>query len=191
MSVSLPLALLAGAVLTSAPVGLHALHVALLAVGLSVALAASESRQRRRRAATQRGFAMAADIAAQLLSPEGVPLRIRALLQELDTRTWLDTTVKKAWGRYHPRLSAWLANWLEVNVSDMIVDTLPGFVKGVSWSKVDLGRTPPTIIRVVPVRVSDPSILMLDLDIDLTSQLQVWCSTVDVRYGMVVWFAMV
>ena len=154
-SIWLPIAFMAGSVAGSA--SLDALHVALIAAALFVLLAAGEVRQRRRQAAFESGRVLGLDVAEQLLRPGGISARTRALLQDIDARTWLDTTLKKAWRRYQRNMSAWLQSWLEINVSDSIVATLPGFVKSVAWSRVELGDAPPTILRCVPVRVHNPN----------------------------------
>ena len=118
-----------------------------------------ESRERRRLLAQSHGRAIASDVAEQLLRPEGLSPRMRALLQvmtsaarytrraprhlvacshsaphafaessdlsssslqEVDARTWLDTTLKAVWRRYHPAMSRWLRQYLEVYCTDAV-----------------------------------------------------------------------
>jgi len=100
----------------------HLLHHTLLHIaGLFATLAMSERRRRRRRRLTAlRGATLGADIAAQLLRPEGLSARTRALLQEVDARTWLDTALKTLWRRYHPAMSHWLKNYLETHYTDAV-----------------------------------------------------------------------
>lgn len=90
--------------------------------------------------------------------------REKLLLNELDARTWLDTTFTKVYARYESAFSKWLG----FDVLDPVLLSLCpiGPIEGMHLKKFELGPVSPRIIRVVPTRLEDSNEVELDLDIE-------------------------
>ena len=100
--------------------------------------------------------------------------REKILLEELDCRTWLDQTVGVIWSTYHGGISGWLETIL-AGVLDGLTPLGP--VDSLTFSTFELGVLAPRVSRVVPVRLAEGGVVMLDLDVDWVG------SGVDVRLG--------
>lgn len=89
--------------------------------------------------------------------------REQVLLLELDARTWLGTAAGVIYSNYHREFSRALKGWLQENLLDWLTPLGP--IKKLTFEAFELGAKAPRIDRVVPVRLAEPTELMVDLDL--------------------------
>ncbi|KAK7239832.1 endoplasmic reticulum-plasma membrane tethering protein [Aureococcus anophagefferens] len=100
---------------------------------------------------------------AALASGVKISPREKILLEELDCRTWLDQALTTVWATYHAKISGWLEGVL-AGVLDGLVPLGP--IDSFTFKTFQLGAAAPRVRRVVPVRLAEDGVVMLDLDLD-------------------------
>ena len=161
---ALPAALAVGVVLERAgcPLVVTSAIAALLALtsylGERRAASLAAARKEREAEDLDQRFREAALASGVKISP-----REKILLEELDCRTWLDQALTTVWATYHAKISGWLEGVL-AGVLDGLVPLGP--IDSFTFKTFQLGAAAPRVRRVVPVRLAEDGVVMLDLDVD-------------------------
>ena len=160
-----PLVLLAGVLLER--YGASALWLCAACLGLYILAAHAEGRRAELAARQKQKDEEHAHFTAREVALLAQTLRLtpreQVLLLELDARTWLGTAAGVVYSNFHREFSRALKENLQTNVLDWLTPLGP--INKLTFQEFDLGAKAPRIDRVVPVRLAEPTELMVDIDL--------------------------